>query len=164
MRSGKISTTVALLLMNSYTSEAVSLRNKMQININEDNNMMDDGVNPDFVSSMTLTAWKNYTPEETLKMYQNADYNVAKAQKQVNDNQSEIEDLNETLTSAQDQVDEVDKQISKLQLKWNDYQATEKAEILKAAQESKLLTEGQAAIQKVESQEAAEKAKQIKKD
>ena len=90
-------------------------------------------------------------------MYQKADYNVAKAQKAVDDNQTEIDDLNETLTSAQDQVDEVDKQIAKLQLKWNDYQAQQKAEILKAAEEDKLLKEGQDAIKKVEAKEIQEK-------
>ena len=86
-------------------------------------------------------------------MYQKADYNVAKAQKAVDDNQNEIDDLNGTLTNAQDQVDEVDKQIAKLQLKWNDYQAQQKAEILKAAEEDKLLKEGQDAIAKVEAKE-----------
>ena len=90
-------------------------------------------------------------------MYQKADYNVAKAQKAVDDNQNEIDDLNGTLTNAQDQVDEVDKQIAKLQLKWNDYQAQQKAEILKAAEEDKLLKEGQDAIAKVEAKEEQKK-------
>lgn len=80
MRKGKLSTAVALLLMNSLTSEAVNLKNKMQINLNEDTTIADDSVNPDFVSTMTLTDWKNYTTDETLEMYQKADYNVAKAQ------------------------------------------------------------------------------------
>jgi peptidoglycan hydrolase CwlO-like protein len=150
MRNGKISTAVALLLMNSV--EAIPLTNKNQLNLNDDTSVADDSVNPDFVSSMTLVDWKNYTPEETLDMYQKSDYNVAKAQKAVDDNQTEIDDLNETLTNAQDQVDEVDKQIAKLQLKWNDYQAQQKAEILKAAEEDKLLKEGQDAIKKVEAQ------------
>lgn len=76
--------------------------------------MVSEAVNPDFESPLTLVDWKNYSPEETLDMYQKADYNVAKAQKAVDDNQKEIDDLNETLTNAQDQVDEVDKQIAKL--------------------------------------------------
>jgi len=84
MRNGKISTVVALLLMNSV--QAVSLENKNQLNLNDDSTIGDDAVNPDFVSSMTLVDWKNYSPEETLDMYQKADYNVAKAQKGVDDN------------------------------------------------------------------------------
>ena len=155
MRNGKLSAAVALLLLNSV--QPINLKNKSQLNLNDDSTVAADSVNPDFVSSMTLVDWKNYTPEETLDMYQKADYNVAKAQKAVDDNQTEIDDLNETLTSAQDQVDEVDKQIAKLQLKWNDYQAQQKAEILKAAEEDKLLKEGQDAIKKVEAKEIQEK-------
>jgi hypothetical protein len=79
MRRGKISTAVALLLLNCFTSEAVNLKNKMQINLNKDSTLPEDGVNQDFVSTMTLTDWKNYTPEETLAMYQKSDYNVAKS-------------------------------------------------------------------------------------
>jgi peptidoglycan hydrolase CwlO-like protein len=70
---------------------------------------------------MTLVDWKNFSPAETLEMYQKADYNVAKFKQQVDANQKEIDELNETLESAQSQVDEVDKEIAKLQLKWDEY-------------------------------------------
>ena len=76
MRNGKVSTAVLLLLMS--TTHAVNLKNNMQLNLADDS-VAKDAINPDFVSTMTLTDWKNYTPEETLDLYQKADYKVAKA-------------------------------------------------------------------------------------
>lgn len=76
MRNGKVSTAVLLLLMS--TTHAVNLKNNMQLNLADDS-VAEDAINPDFVSTMTLTDWKNYTPEETLDLYQKADYKVAKA-------------------------------------------------------------------------------------
>ena len=98
MRNVKLSAAVALLLLNSV--QPINLKTKSQLNLQDDSTVAADAVNPDFVSSMTLVDWKNYTPEETLDMYQKADYNVAEAQKAVDDNQKEIDDLNETLTNA----------------------------------------------------------------
>jgi hypothetical protein len=77
MRNGK-SAAVALLLMSSANS--VSLKNKLQVHL-RDSDAGESGVNPEFMSTMTLVDWKNFTPEETLDMYQKADYNVAKYQK-----------------------------------------------------------------------------------
>ena len=34
-----------------------------------------EALNPDFESPMTLVDWKNFSGDETLDMYQKADYN-----------------------------------------------------------------------------------------
>ena len=40
--------------------------------------VINDGVNPDFVSSMTSNHWKLYQPSETLSMFARAEYKANK--------------------------------------------------------------------------------------
>ena len=42
--------------------------------------------NPDYASTMTLNHWKLYNPDETLDMYQKAEYLYHKDQRDINDN------------------------------------------------------------------------------
>jgi hypothetical protein len=43
-------------------------------------------VNPEFVSSMTLPKWKLFSSDETLDMYQKAEYQVKKNENEIKNN------------------------------------------------------------------------------
>lgn len=59
-------------------------------------------LNPDFVSSMTKNHWKLYRPDETLAMFQRAEYKLAK-------NKYDVQVAGVRTANAQDNLDEAHK-------------------------------------------------------
>ena len=88
MRTHKITAVVALFLIQIDPSSAVQTHNRIMTqaairsaqkasahNRQSDDSNTSEDLNPDFESPMTLVEWKNFSADETLEMYQKADYN-----------------------------------------------------------------------------------------
>jgi len=70
------------------------------LNKASEDNSTAEALNPDFESPMTLVDWKNFSGDETLDMYQKADYNQQKASSTIKDNKDTMSSLNDTITNT----------------------------------------------------------------
>lgn len=72
-------------------------------------------VNPEFVSSMTLPKWKLFSNDETLDMYQKAEYQVKKNENEIKNNVVDEQKAQNNLEEAKKNLQDADNTIVKLQ-------------------------------------------------
>ena len=85
--------------------------------------VINDGVNPDFVSSMTSNHWKLYQPSETLSMYSRSEYKANKQSHIIQELGVKQSNANDNLDQAKAYLRQAENTIVKLKTELKDYAA-----------------------------------------
>lgn len=154
MRSTKAAIIALLLATSTLMFSENNAASALKLNAKQD----PQGVNPDFVSSMSANHWKLYQPSETLDMYRRAEYKANKQEHLLQVFGVKNANAQDNLEEAQKYLKQAENTIVKLKTELRDFANKKDTATAKIIKQNQLYKDGKQAMKEEQAvQDAAQK-------